>query len=146
MTALVAVLIVLAVELFAIGGIVLYRLGRRAGAGISRDDGFNDPGVTDDTEVVAVAFRPDPDPDHEPESSWMRGLVMETVIVHTTTGLSYEGLLALEHEKGLILRNPLLLDDQRSPTPMAGELWLAKEKIEGVQTKPVELTKLPQAS
>lgn len=76
----------------------------------------------------------------------MRGLVMETVIVHTSSDLSYEGLLVLEHEKGLILRNPMLLDDQRSPTPMAGELWLAREKVEAVQTKPVALSQLPDAS
>ncbi len=133
MTALVAVLSVLAVELVAIGGVGLYRLGRRG-----------QPPVEPAPDEVAL--RPDPDPDHVPEASWMRGLVMETVIVHTDAGLSYEGLLVLEHEKGLILRNPMLLDEQRSPTPMAGELWLAKEKIHGVQTKPLELTSLPSAS
>lgn len=139
MTTLSAVLIVLAVELLVGGGIGLYWLGKH-----DRKPVEGGPSEVDATEEISL--RPDPDPDHAPTASWMRGLVMETVIVHTTTGLSYEGLLVLEHEKGLILRNPMLLDDQRSPTPMAGELWLSREKIEAVQTKPVELTNLPAAS
>lgn len=144
MTPLVAVLIVLAAELLAVGGVVLYRLGKSSStaAEVPTDGGVNEP----EPVVEVIALRPDPDPAHTPEASWMRGLVMETVIVHTDAGLSYEGLLVLEHEKGLILRNPMLLDDQRSPTPMAGELWLAREKVHGVQTKPIELTSLPEAS
>lgn len=137
MTALVVLAAVLAAELATLGGAWLYRSGRP-------------PEVVnvlaESPGPVEVALRPDPDPEREQETSWMRGLVMETVIVHTDAGLSYEGLLVLEHEKGIILRNPKLLDENRAPTPMAGELWLAKEKVHGVQTKPLELTQLPSAS
>ena len=73
---------------------------------MSTDDGFNDPRV------------PAVDPDDE--GSWVRGLMMEVIIVHTDIGLSYEGLLVLEFSEGLLLRNPKLLDDKRSPTTMAG--------------------------
>jgi hypothetical protein len=141
-TVLLAVLVgLVAAQLLAVGGYGMYRLGRRSQPAAETLIVEEPPIVVDEPSLT-----PDPDPDFVPEASWMRGLVMETVIVHTDAGLSYEGLLVLEHEKGLILRNPKLLDEQRSPTPMAGELWLSKEKVHGVQTKPVELVQLPAAS
>ena len=62
--------------------------------------------------------------------------IMTTVVVHTTEGISYEGLMVLEHEKGLMLRSPRLLDENHSPVAMAGELWISTERVHAVQTVP----------
>jgi hypothetical protein len=95
---------------------------------------------------AAAVTPPAPAAEPEGDASWVRGLMMEVIIVHTDIGLSYEGLLVLESPKGVLLRNPKLLDDKRSPTTMAGELWIDRAKVHAVQTKPIDLAQLPAAS
>jgi hypothetical protein len=122
---IVALTVVVALEVVGILVYASYRLGGRS---------------TEAPPVVAPLTNAE-DPRTAPD--WYRDLVMEVIIVHMKSGISFEGLCVLVWETGLMLRNPKLLDEKRSPTPMAGELRIGEDKIDSIQTKPAELEELP---
>lgn len=43
--------------------------------------------------------------------TWLDGLTLETVVVHTKTGMSIKGLKAAVHDDGILLRAAVLLED-----------------------------------
>jgi hypothetical protein len=43
--------------------------------------------------------------------TWLDGLTLETIVVHTKDGLSFKGLKAYVHDDGIGLREAVLLED-----------------------------------
>lgn len=43
--------------------------------------------------------------------TWLDGLTLETVVVHTRDGMSIKGVKALVHDDGILLREAALLED-----------------------------------
>lgn len=139
MTALVVLAAVIVAELATLGGWLLYRSGRQDPTVTATSDIEPERRLSGEEIVAHLMGKEDP----RTAPAWYRDLLMEVIIVHSKSGLSYEGLCVLVWDDGLMLRNAKILDEKRSPTPMAGEFRIGVDKIEGIQTKPAELESLP---
>ena len=64
--------------------------------------------------------------------TWLDGLTLETVIVHTRDGQSFKGIKSVVHDDCLVLRDALLLDDQESSV-LNGLIAVPREQVSFLQ-------------
>lgn len=62
-------------------------------------------------------------------TGWLDSVLTRRIIVHMTNNQSVEGSLVEVMSDGIVLRAAKLLNDEGSPTPMAGETWVARDKV-----------------
>lgn len=60
---------------------------------------------------------------------WLRRQFLQRVLVHSSTGQTFEGLLAGSARDGLVLRAVTLLDDGGGKVPLSGEIFVPREKV-----------------
>ncbi len=68
---------------------------------------------------------------------WLARVERREIIVHTSDGQSFRGLLDAEEIDGLALRAVKLLGDS-GDVPLGGEVFIPRARIEFVQSVPVE--------
>lgn len=64
--------------------------------------------------------------------TWLDGLTLETVIVHTRDGQSFKGLKSVVHDDCLVLRDVLLLDEDQSQE-LNGLIAVPREQVAFLQ-------------
>lgn len=63
-------------------------------------------------------------------TEWLEAVMTKRIIVHVASdNLTFEGSLVAKMDDGILLRAARLLSDEGKPTALAGETWIAKEKI-----------------
>ena len=60
--------------------------------------------------------------------TWLDALTLDTVIVHTTHGTSFKGLLRSVHDDCLVLNDAMLLEDT-GPTMLNGDVVIPREQV-----------------
>lgn len=65
--------------------------------------------------------------------NWLERVAMRKVMVHLDTDTSVEGFIADTSLDGLLLRSATLHAGNGTPTEMAGETWVPRERIVFVQ-------------
>lgn len=64
--------------------------------------------------------------------TWLDSLTLETVIVHTTDGMSIKGLKSVVHDDCLVLRDAMLVEPE-AQTVLGGDLVIPREKVAFMQ-------------
>jgi hypothetical protein len=62
-------------------------------------------------------------------TGWLDAVLTRRIIVHQKSGQSVEGSLSVVMADGLVLRAPVLLNDDNSRTQMAGEVFVPRENV-----------------
>lgn len=65
--------------------------------------------------------------------TWLDALVLETVIVHTTDGMSFKGLKSTVYDDALVLREARVLQDEGLSTVLNGEVAIPRERVHFIQ-------------
>lgn len=65
--------------------------------------------------------------------TWLDGLTLETVIVHTRDGQSFKGLKSVVHDDCVVLRDVILLDDNESSVELNGLIAVPREQVSFLQ-------------
>ena len=70
--------------------------------------------------------------------TWLDGLTLDTVIVHTTEGMSFKGLKSSVYDDSLVLTDARVLEDEGMTKQLNGEVVVPREKVHFLQILPVE--------
>lgn len=62
-------------------------------------------------------------------TGWLESVLTRRIIVHQKTSQSIEGSLSAVMADGVVLRAPVLLNDDGSKTQMAGEVFVPRENV-----------------
>lgn len=65
--------------------------------------------------------------------TWLDDLTLETVIVHTTDGMSFKGLKSSVYDDSLVLRDVRVLQDDGATEQLNGEIAIPRERVHFVQ-------------
>jgi hypothetical protein len=65
--------------------------------------------------------------------TWLDGLTLETVIVHTRDGQSFKGIKSVVHDDCLVLRDALLLDQEDASVVLNGLIAVPREQVSFLQ-------------
>jgi hypothetical protein len=65
--------------------------------------------------------------------TWLDDLTLDTVIVHTTEGMSFKGLKASVHDDCIVLRETHLLQDDGPSEQINGLVPIPREKVHFLQ-------------
>jgi hypothetical protein len=68
--------------------------------------------------------------------TWLDELTLETVIVHTTEGLSFKGLKSSVYDDCIVLSHARLLQDDGITSLLEGEVPIPREKVHFLQILP----------
>ena len=58
---------------------------------------------------------------------WLKQVLLERVVIHTTSNLSIEGLLSENAKDGVVLKTAKMLGPH--PTDLAGEVFIPREQV-----------------
>jgi hypothetical protein len=65
--------------------------------------------------------------------TWLDDLTLDTVIVHTTDGMSFKGLKSSVYDDCLVLREARVLEDDGMSKILDGEVAVPRERVHFVQ-------------
>lgn len=68
--------------------------------------------------------------------TWLDDLTLETVIVHTTEGMSFRGLKASVYDDCIVLKDARVLEDEGMSTVLNGDVPIPREKVHFLQVLP----------
>ena len=68
--------------------------------------------------------------------TWLDDLTLDTVIVHTTEGLSFKGLKSSVYDDSLVLREARVLEDEGISKILDGEIAIPRERVHFIQALP----------
>jgi hypothetical protein len=69
--------------------------------------------------------------------TWLEQLTLETVIVHTTDGMSFKGLKRTVYDDSLVLSEARVLEDEGMSKILDGEIAIPRERVHFIQILPV---------
>mgnify|MGYP000492361562 CR=1 FL=1 len=81
-----------------------------------------------------------PEPPEQP-AAWLDRVTAERIIVHTSDGVTYDGLLRETTVDGLLLAGAKLIE-QSGPTPLSGETFVPRSRVAMVQ-RPTSIVAAP---
>ncbi len=70
--------------------------------------------------------------------TWLDGLTLETVIVHTKTGHSIKGLKRTVYDDSVVLSDARVLEDEGMSSLLNGEIAVPRENVDFIQIVPGE--------
>ena len=65
--------------------------------------------------------------------TWLDDLTLDTVIVHTTDGMSFKGIKSTVYDDALVLRDARMLEADGISSIIDGEVAVPREKVHFVQ-------------
>jgi hypothetical protein len=65
--------------------------------------------------------------------AWLAELTLDTVIVHTKTGMSFKGIKQTVYEDCLVLRDARVLEDEGMSRVLNGEVTIPRENVDFIQ-------------
>lgn len=68
--------------------------------------------------------------------TWLDDLVLETVIVHTTDGMSFKGLKSSVYDDSIVLSDARVLEDEGMSTVLNGDVAIPRERVHFIQLLP----------
>lgn len=65
--------------------------------------------------------------------TWLDDLTLETVIVHTTDGMSFKGVKSSVYDDALVLRDARMLEGDGMSSVINGEVAIPRERVHFLQ-------------
>ena len=68
--------------------------------------------------------------------TWLDGLTLDTVIVHTRDGMSFKGIKSTVYDDALVLTDARVLEDEGMSKMLNGEVAIPRERVHFMQILP----------
>lgn len=65
---------------------------------------------------------------------WLEESTHRRIAVHTTEDETFDGILRLHNDEGLLLWNASLVEGPDDSIPLDGDVWIYREKVRFIQT------------